>query len=43
MGFFERYGLANLLISAACAGVLLFVPGFSGWYAGALLTTTHDP
>ncbi|MES2401730.1 MAG: SulP family inorganic anion transporter [Pseudomonadota bacterium] len=27
-GILERYGLANLLISTACAGVLLFVLGF---------------
>lgn len=27
-GIVERYGLANLLISTACAGVLLFVLGF---------------
>src|SRR3954463_6848787 len=26
-GILERYGLANLLISTACAGVLLFVMG----------------
>ncbi|ABE42878.1 hypothetical protein Bpro_0922 [Polaromonas sp. JS666] len=34
-GIPERYGLVNLLISTACAGVLLFTlwdfSGFSGW------------
>jgi SulP family sulfate permease len=29
-GIVERYGLANLLISTACAGVLLFLMGLTG-------------
>jgi SulP family sulfate permease len=30
-GIVERYGLANLLISTACAGVLLFALGLLSW------------
>jgi hypothetical protein len=30
-GILERYGLANLLIATACAGVLLFAAGLFGW------------
>jgi len=30
-GIPERYGLVNPLISTACAGVLLFALGGSGW------------
>jgi SulP family sulfate permease len=30
-GIVERYGVANLLISTACAGVLLFMAGLFGW------------